>query len=731
MNLIKLKKLANAQKFDEVEDLWPDALSDPENELDDLLPVVAQVARLGNQKSADALLGLLLAAVQEQAGAPARLDAARAAAAALPRSSMLAKELARLYRARYPDFAELPDLTKVLLADDSRLGEAVELIDRFLRLRPGAFLSHPDHIDPGRVESLDAEAPSMVVSFRGRTHTLDAEAVSRVIILPPDHFPSLLIYGAEELKRTAVDDPVALVALALKSCRGHACSYRDIKQQVTALLGEDAWTGWWKTARSLLKKAPRISMTGSAQPSFKLLREDLSYDKRLRDAFARLKTPRDKLAFVLDHLDESRREKTSDPELLRDLGNAVAQMAGPLLKNDPALTLGCLAVHAEVAARGASVAQMNTSAALQVLARIEDRTQLPRLYDDRLLKAVLIFVRKVAPQEWTALWTDVLPRSGRQLCEWMARELVAAGHAEALEAALARVIERPTASPDVLAWTWRARLNPTPVGEALAGFGQVTALHIFTALIAMIDAIGRMSAVSDDKRLRRVQEMAQEALGIQDGQPVNSLLAATTSDEAKELKSRIEGNGGLRPSLRNALLSRLRLAHPDLFREVVRAWEEDVFYTTQRGLQERRAELEVIVSEEIPAVAKQIGEAASHGDLSENAEYTAALEKRDQLTSRATRIEAELSRAKIIDPALADVGFVNVGTRVTALDLDADAEEVYAFMGVWDSDPENNVLSYNAPLALAFMGSRAGDEVVYGEGEDRRRWRVLKVEPGV
>ena len=73
-----------------------------------------------------------------------------------------------------------------------------------------------------------------------------------------------------------------------------------------------------------------------------------------------------------------------------------------------------------------------------------------------------------------------------------------------------------------------------------------------------------------------------------------------------------------------------------------------------------------VVEVEIPEVAKQIGEAASFGDLSENSEYTAALEKRDQLASRATRMENELSLARVINHEMAGSDFVNVGTRVTA-----------------------------------------------------------------
>ena len=61
------------------------------------------------------------------------------------------------------------------------------------------------------------------------------------------------------------------------------------------------------------------------------------------------------------------------------------------------------------------------------------------------------------------------------------------------------------------------------------------------------------------------------------------------------------------------------------------------------------------------------------GDLSENSEYTAALEKRDQLASRATRMENELGMAKVINHEMAGSDFVNVTARFTQLFRSSEA----------------------------------------------------------
>ncbi len=731
MNLIKLKKLANARQFNDLEAVWPEALVDEEIELEELIPVVGQVRRLGEPERAETLLQLLCDAAEAADGPDARLAAARASAEHLPASAKLRAELKRLYAALNTDYEALPGLLNTLLPDGTALPECVALVDRYLRLRPGAFFSDRGHLEPGTVVEVEPGAARLTVSFSGRHETIGPDEVAQVIILPPEHFPSLLLYRPDELNALAQDDPEAYVLKQLASTRDQSCSYRDLRKSVVQLRGEKAWTGWWKKARPVLKKSTRLDVGSGTQPVFRVLKEERSYEERVREQFLALKEPEAQLTFALDHLAAARKEKETDTELLAEMGNTAARQAGQFLESDPVLTLSCLAVHHAVAKQGVEVAKMNPKAAAAVVARIKDPGLMPTRLGDRMLQAVLEFVRDALPDDWMGIWGRILPRTGRMVCDHMARELLAKDQVQVLADALAVVLNRPTASPDVLCWLWRARLADTRNARTLAELPGLGTGAVIEALLELMDATGRMTALSDDKRLRKTIESAQETMALQDGRPVRDHIDTLDKAGARALKERIEAASGLPPSTRTTLLTHLRGAHPEIFVESAKPWEEDVYYTTESGLTRRQGELDHLVQDALPAVAKQIGEAASHGDLSENAEYTAALEKRDQITSNATRIEGELAKAKVIEPEMTRTQFVNIGTRVTMRDLDSGEETAYAFLGVWDSDPDNRILSYKAPLALAFMGSVPGDVVEYGEDGDRRRWEVLTVEAAI
>jgi len=732
VNLLKLKKLANSRQFDTLESLWPDALDEDRLDWSALARIVGQVSRLGADQQADALLGEMLSEAERRAGVEERLAAARVAALEVPASALLRRELKQGLQRLHADYPDVSTLLNKLFHEDVSLDTALQQADRFLQLPPGAFLRDRGFLDPGMVESVDAAKTTLLVSFRGRHATFDRQQILQVIILPRDHFPSMLVYRPDELRSLADEAPVDFVLLALEATRDRTCAYRDLRLWLVQLLGEDGWNAWWKKARPVLKRSTRLEMRGASQPTFRVLRRQRSYTDRQRERFGKLADDLARLQFALSYLDEARREGEADLEFLAELGNLAARVAGAHLKDDPLLTLAALAVHAEVARTEAKVARLNPAAARKVLGILEDLSQIALRFSDRLQQSILHFVRDLDAEHWPEAWAVVLPRARRHVAELIAKKLLAAGRGDLLDRALGEILERPTSAPDVVCWLWRARHQDSRFGQGLRELRATDDGRILDALLELLEATGRMTSMSDDKRLRRVLEMAQEVLLSDQGAPLRRYLSGVDVDRARDLRDRMEENTGLRAAMRTMMTTALREAHPAVFLENLRPWEEqDVIYTTEWALQRRRDELDDLVKNQIPAVAKQIGEAAAHGDLSENSEYTAALEKRDQITSHATHIENELAQARLITPEMARSEWVNVGTRVRVRDLVSGREETFSFLGVWDSDPENHVLSYTAPLALAFMGHHVGDQVEYGEEGSRRRWEILAVEPAL
>lgn len=137
------------------------------------------------------------------------------------------------------------------------------------------------------------------------------------------------------------------------------------------------------------------------------------------------------------------------------------------------------------------------------------------------------------------------------------------------------------------------------------------------------------------------------------------------------------------------------------------------FPMTEQGAEKLRLELEDLKKVQRPRIVQAIAEAREHGDLKENAEYSAAREQQSFCEGRINEIEGKLSNAQIIDVTkIPPTGKVLFGTTVTIINLDTDQSMKYQIVGDDEADVKSNKISVNSPIARALVGKEEGDVVV-------------------
>ena len=151
---------------------------------------------------------------------------------------------------------------------------------------------------------------------------------------------------------------------------------------------------------------------------------------------------------------------------------------------------------------------------------------------------------------------------------------------------------------------------------------------------------------------------------------------------------------------------------------------------TSGGFNRLEAELKTLKSVERPDVIKAIAEAREHGDLSENAEYHAARERRGFIEGRIQELEAVLSRAQVIDPASMAGDTVKFGATVTLIDEETEAESTYQIVGDPEADIKAGQLSISAPIARALIGKRVGDVVEVTTPKGSKQYELLTLHFG-
>jgi transcription elongation factor GreA len=150
---------------------------------------------------------------------------------------------------------------------------------------------------------------------------------------------------------------------------------------------------------------------------------------------------------------------------------------------------------------------------------------------------------------------------------------------------------------------------------------------------------------------------------------------------------------------------------------------------TKAGAERLKEKLKHLKTTERRAVVKAIEEARAHGDLSENAEYSAAKEKQAFIEGQILALESCLSVAQIIDPALIDAdGRVVFGATVDLDDLESGESVTYQIVGNEEADIDAGLVSVSSPIARALIGKYAGDVAVVQAPKGAREYEITKIQ---
>jgi transcription elongation factor GreA len=147
---------------------------------------------------------------------------------------------------------------------------------------------------------------------------------------------------------------------------------------------------------------------------------------------------------------------------------------------------------------------------------------------------------------------------------------------------------------------------------------------------------------------------------------------------------------------------------------------------TPGGFAALKVELAALKAER-PKISLEIGTAAAHGDLRENAEYHAAREKQGMNEARVAMIEDALSRAEVIDATQMSGERVKFGAFVELEDSDSGKKITYQIVGSEEADVTHGKISITSPVARALINREVGDEVSIQVPGGNRSFEIASV----
>jgi transcription elongation factor GreA len=153
----------------------------------------------------------------------------------------------------------------------------------------------------------------------------------------------------------------------------------------------------------------------------------------------------------------------------------------------------------------------------------------------------------------------------------------------------------------------------------------------------------------------------------------------------------------------------------------------DKFPMTPSGLATMRAQLKKLKDIDRPANSKAIEIARGHGDLSENADYSAAKEEQGLIEARIRELDVKISLAEVIDPTKLSGTRVRFGATVSIEDTETSERQTYAIVGENEADIKRGRISIVAPVARAMIGKEVGDTFTVQSPKGQREYEIVDV----
>ncbi len=122
-----------------------------------------------------------------------------------------------------------------------------------------------------------------------------------------------------------------------------------------------------------------------------------------------------------------------------------------------------------------------------------------------------------------------------------------------------------------------------------------------------------------------------------------------------------------------------------------------------------------------------IAQAVELGDLRENSEYKAALERQQFVQARLGQLHQRLNQLSQLANTEAPTDRVGLGSRVTVFDLETEEYDTYMVVLAEMMDIDAGHISLASPLGRALSGGRVGDEISLRLPTMTRRIRITEL----
>jgi transcription elongation factor GreA len=566
----------------------------------------------------------------------------------------------------------------------------------------------------GQIKRYDDAAQKLVIDFKDKKgHSMDpAFCISTMEVLPAKHLLVRKETDTQKINELIADNPAQLLIETLQAYPNNAATAIEIEIVLAQVLGEEKFKKWWAAAKKLIAKDARIQVPVKKTECYLIRETPVSAEDELVEQFTNTRSARRRILLAEELVDGSDKATSQ-----KDLASVLAGLATSVQESnqlDAAERLYGAAIRDDLAKLvGSETAYEPSQASLIANQRDlpEIAEKVPVHFQSRFLELILA----THPIETRDIVFGLLKVSQGKFTTECINFLVEQGYSDDLAATLTRWQTEQNLRAPVLLWIVKNR-HSKKFAKLL---NDLITPRLLSAVFFAIDYEALQAASA--RRIPLADILSEDTDLIAD------LLSTADPETARDLANTLMLNQGFEELTKKSLLARFIKIFPKIQSLVAADAEskEEQLLVSRASYEAKRTEYESIVSKEIPENSKAIATAREHGDLKENSEYKMAKQDQQVLMGKKTLLEKDLGRARITDFKEASTEQVSVGSVVTV--RAGSGQTTYTLLGVWDGNPDKNILSYKTPMGAALLGKKVGDTVKVKTGSSEDSYAIVTI----
>ena len=625
-----------------------------------------------------------------------------------PKDTWARKEITDCYKGKYAGHSHLEDYIKSsnLTQSYRNVFEAINDFEKHIAFDKGSFVFHRNW-GVGIIRKLEKDMLTINFGKTGGIHEMSLKmAVSALKPLSKEHIWVLkATMKKEELAKKVKDDKKWALKTIIQSFN-NSCDFKRIKAElVPAILTTGEWTSWNTAAKKILDSDAEFGVNSNDINQFIVREHEISPEEKLSNEFKAQKQFFARIEILMKFFNSDITDNSSD--LFSEMYSYFTGYLKNIKKVDEQVLASYLIVRKISGIDRQFLFPVKETFA-DIYGRLIDpspREAYELLKDSKNINLKDDFLEciKMLP-DWNVQYIKLFPTV---LDEKLLNDLIKNGFEADVQKLVRTAFEQSKDYRETVIYFFKNCQDKEWYKNAGISYEKqlITLINIIELTFREIN---NHVNTTENKKINK-----NASVLLFDDKSLFKYLAENDEDTVKKLYTLIDDIADIDPNYKAQTRSKILEKYPDF---KFRVSEEKTaqpkgMLVTAKMLEEKRAEADRIMNEEIPQNAKDIAEAREKGDLKENAEYKSAKEKQHMLNLSLSKLQEELNRATVFDPTTSTTAVVSFATVVTLTNKETNADEVYTILGPWESDPDNNIISYMSPFGNAIMDKKVGEEV--------------------